>query len=100
MKFTVWDVSTRKELWKHYFGDTDALIFVVDSSDHERVAQAAQGFQVRCLSLHRCSRRAAASLCSAEGPFSHQAASFSATILRRRQCKSEIAEYERILVCS
>ena len=40
VKFTVWDVGGQdkiRQLWKHYFQNTQALIFVVDSSDKERV---------------------------------------------------------------
>ena len=29
-----------RPLWRHYFDGTDALIFVVDSNDHERIADA------------------------------------------------------------
>ncbi|KAJ1135692.1 hypothetical protein NDU88_002127 [Pleurodeles waltl] len=41
--FTIMDVSGRKNirgLWKSYFTDTDALIFVVDSADTERLCEA------------------------------------------------------------
>ena len=34
--FTVWDVGGQEKLralWRHYFASTQALIFVVDSSD-------------------------------------------------------------------
>ncbi len=40
MKFTVWDVGGQdkiRQLWKHYFQNTQALIFVVDSSDRDRI---------------------------------------------------------------
>lgn len=40
VKFTVWDVGGQdkiRQLWKHYFQNTQALIFVVDSSDKDRV---------------------------------------------------------------
>ncbi len=40
VKFTVWDVGGQdkiRQLWKHYFQNTQALIFVVDSSDRDRV---------------------------------------------------------------
>lgn len=29
-----------RPLWRHYFVNTDALIFVMDSSDHERMEEA------------------------------------------------------------
>ena len=51
--FTVWDVGGQEKLrplWKHYFNNTDGLIFVVDSADRERVGRAAQEFRVcHCL---------------------------------------------------
>jgi small GTP-binding protein len=42
IKFTVWDVGGQdkiRPLWKHYYADTDGVIFVVDSVDHDRLAQ-------------------------------------------------------------
>jgi small GTP-binding protein len=39
----VWDIggqSKLRPLWRHYFHNTDALIFVVDSTDTERMAEA------------------------------------------------------------
>ena len=41
--FTVWDVGGQdkiRPLWKHYFQNTQGLIFVVDSNDRERVGEA------------------------------------------------------------
>ncbi|KAL1355619.1 ADP-ribosylation factor isoform X2 [Arachis duranensis] len=46
--FTVWDVGGQEKLrplWKHYFNNTDGLIYVVDSLDRERIGQAKQEFQ-------------------------------------------------------
>ena len=43
ISFTVWDVGGQdkiRPLWKHYFQNTQGLIFVVDSNDRERVAEA------------------------------------------------------------
>jgi len=40
IKFTVWDVGGQTKirlLWRHYFQNTQGLIFVVDSSDKERI---------------------------------------------------------------
>jgi len=40
VKFTVWDVGGQdkiRQLWKHYYQNTQALIYVVDSSDKERI---------------------------------------------------------------
>ncbi|KAG8566355.1 hypothetical protein GDO81_013197 [Engystomops pustulosus] len=41
--FTVWDVGGQdkiRALWKHYFMNTDGLVFVVDSADPERFEEA------------------------------------------------------------
>ncbi|XP_044153262.1 ADP-ribosylation factor 1-like [Bufo gargarizans] len=41
--FTVWDVGGQDKirvLWKHYFMNTDGLVFVVDSADPERFEEA------------------------------------------------------------
>eukprot|EP01026_Neomeris_dumetosa_P016404 TRINITY_DN1622_c0_g2_i1.p2 TRINITY_DN1622_c0_g2~~TRINITY_DN1622_c0_g2_i1.p2 ORF type:complete len:192 (-),score=19.32 TRINITY_DN1622_c0_g2_i1:252-827(-) len=46
--FTVWDVGGQEKLrplWRHYFNNTDALIFVVDSFDRERIQRATQEFK-------------------------------------------------------
>ena len=43
LKFNIWDIGGQdkiRALWKHYFAGTDALIFVVDSSDKKRLALA------------------------------------------------------------
>jgi len=40
LKFTIWDVGGQdkiRPLWRHYFLNTDAVIFVVDSNDRERI---------------------------------------------------------------
>ena len=57
--FTVWDVGGQEKLrplWRHYFNNTDGLIYVVDSQDRERVSKAASEFKAHppcCnLSLH------------------------------------------------
>src|SRR5688572_18942125 len=44
ISFTVWDVGGQdkiRPLWRHYFQNTQGLIFVVDSADRERAAEAA-----------------------------------------------------------
>ena len=55
--FTVWDVGGQEKLrplWRHYFNNTDGLIYVVDSQDRERVSRAADEFKVgRCSSYNR-----------------------------------------------
>ncbi|TXG59371.1 hypothetical protein EZV62_013944 [Acer yangbiense] len=43
VSFTVWDVGGQdkiRPLWRHYFQNTQGLIFVVDSNDRDRVAEA------------------------------------------------------------
>jgi len=43
ISFTVWDVGGQdkiRPLWRHYFQNTQGLIFVVDSNDRERVSEA------------------------------------------------------------
>ncbi|XP_054246224.1 ADP-ribosylation factor 1-like isoform X2 [Indicator indicator] len=43
ISFTVWDVCSQdkvRPLWRHYFQNTQGLIFVVDSSDRERLSEA------------------------------------------------------------
>uniref|UniRef100_A0A8C4Q0I3 ADP-ribosylation factor 3b n=1 Tax=Eptatretus burgeri TaxID=7764 RepID=A0A8C4Q0I3_EPTBU len=43
INFTVWDVGGQdkiRPLWRHYFQNTQGVIFVVDSNDRERVAEA------------------------------------------------------------
>lgn len=41
--FTVWDVGGQdkiRPLWKHYFHNTEGLVYVVDSADKERFLEA------------------------------------------------------------
>ena len=43
IKFNVWDIGGQTQIrcmWRHYYESTDALIFVVDSSDEERMELA------------------------------------------------------------
>src|SRR5436853_417868 len=45
VKFSVWDVGGQdkiRPLWRHYFTGTQALIFVVDSQDRDRIDEARQ----------------------------------------------------------
>ncbi|KAK4467372.1 hypothetical protein MN116_008857 [Schistosoma mekongi] len=45
INLTVWDVGGQdkiRPLWRHYFQNTQGLIFVVDSNDSERIGEAAQ----------------------------------------------------------
>merc|ERR1712188_262789 len=43
ISFTVWDVGGQdkiRPLWRHYYQNTQGLIFVVDSNDRDRVDDA------------------------------------------------------------
>merc|ERR1712190_538468 len=43
LSFTVWDVGGQdkiRPLWRHYYQNTQGLIFVVDSSDRDRIEDA------------------------------------------------------------
>ncbi|KAA8593280.1 hypothetical protein FQN60_009396 [Etheostoma spectabile] len=43
ISFTVWDVGGQhiiRPLWRHYFTNTQGMIFVVDSNDPERIKEA------------------------------------------------------------
>ncbi|CAL2226575.1 unnamed protein product [Prunus armeniaca] len=43
ISFTVWDVGGQdkiRPLWRHYFQNTQGLIFVIDSNDRDRVVEA------------------------------------------------------------
>ncbi|KAK9687097.1 ADP-ribosylation factor family [Popillia japonica] len=43
ISFTVWDVGGQNKirpLWRHYFENTNGIIFVVDSSDRDRIVEA------------------------------------------------------------
>jgi len=45
ISFTVWDVGGQdkiRPLWRHYFQNTQGLIFVVDSNDRERFNEASE----------------------------------------------------------
>ncbi|XP_029642088.1 ADP-ribosylation factor 1-like 2 [Octopus sinensis] len=45
ISFTVWDVGGQdkiRPLWRHYFQNTQGLIFVVDSNDRERIQEACE----------------------------------------------------------
>jgi len=51
LKMTMWDVGGQhriRPLWRHYFQNTDAMIFVVDASDRERIEEAREELY-RCL---------------------------------------------------
>eukprot|EP01027_Heterolobosea_sp_BB2_P025628 GEZU01039332.1.p1 GENE.GEZU01039332.1~~GEZU01039332.1.p1 ORF type:complete len:182 (-),score=64.14 GEZU01039332.1:137-682(-) len=43
ISFTVWDVGGQdkiRPLWRHYYQNTQGIIFVVDSNDRERIGEA------------------------------------------------------------
>jgi len=47
LQMTIWDIGGQqkiKKLWKHYYSDTDALIFVIDSCDEDRLDMAKEDF--------------------------------------------------------
>jgi len=48
LSFTAWDVGGRdkiRPLYRHYYQNTQAFIFVVDSNDHERLEYATEELQ-------------------------------------------------------
>ena len=52
--FTIWDVGGQDKirvLWKHYYQNTDGLIFVVDSNDQDRIEDAAEELNEVCRQL-------------------------------------------------
>jgi len=61
ISFTVWDVGGQtkiRPLWHHYFEKTDAVIYVVDSADGTRLAEAKEELEhvlgderMRCAAL-------------------------------------------------
>jgi len=43
VNFTVWDIGGQdkiRRLWKHYYQGTNAIVYVVDSNDRERIGDA------------------------------------------------------------
>merc|ERR1719502_1046880 len=43
LRMTVWDIGGQdriRKLWRHYYVGTQGLIFVVDSSDRDRIEEA------------------------------------------------------------
>mmetsp|Transcript_2865 Transcript_2865/g.4703 ORF Transcript_2865/g.4703 Transcript_2865/m.4703 type:complete len:180 (-) Transcript_2865:16-555(-) len=48
VSFTVWDVGGQdriRPLWRHYYQNTQGLIFVVDSNDRDRIVESAEELQ-------------------------------------------------------
>ena len=49
ISFMVWDIGGQdriRPLWRHYFHNTQSLIYVVDSCDRERLNEAAEELQI------------------------------------------------------
>lgn len=45
VNFTVWDIGGQdkiRPLWRHYFPNTQGIIFVIDSNDRDRICPGAQ----------------------------------------------------------
>ena len=45
LNFTIWDIGGQdkiRPLWRHYFYGTNAIIFIVDSADLERIDEASE----------------------------------------------------------
>ncbi len=43
LNFTIWDIGGQKkirDLWMHYFHGSKAIIYVLDSSDEDRIGEA------------------------------------------------------------
>eukprot|EP00005_Dracoamoeba_jomungandri_P003184 CAMPEP_0174250304 /NCGR_PEP_ID=MMETSP0439-20130205/515_1 /TAXON_ID=0 /ORGANISM="Stereomyxa ramosa, Strain Chinc5" /LENGTH=179 /DNA_ID=CAMNT_0015330331 /DNA_START=91 /DNA_END=630 /DNA_ORIENTATION=+ len=48
LNFTIWDVGGQdkiRPLWRHYYQNTQGVIFVVDSNDRERINESAEELQ-------------------------------------------------------
>ncbi|EAS05363.1 ADP-ribosylation factor(Arf)/Arf-like (Arl) small GTPase family protein (macronuclear) [Tetrahymena thermophila SB210] len=49
LKFTIWDIGGQwklRQLWHHYFQGNNALIYVLDSTDAERMDDAKQALEM------------------------------------------------------
>lgn len=49
ISFTVWDVGGQgkiRPLWRHYFNNTSAIIYVVDSNDPQRMAESKEELDI------------------------------------------------------
>ena len=47
-KLNVWDIGGQKAIrpyWKNYYDNTDGMVFVVDSSDEERLGECVEELQ-------------------------------------------------------
>jgi ADP-ribosylation factor protein 6 len=57
VKFNVWDVGGQdkiRPLWRHYYAGTQALIFVVDSNDRDRIEEGRQELMRFVNKSHYC----------------------------------------------
>lgn len=56
-----------RPLWRHYFQDTQGIIFVVDSNDRDRAGEAREELS-RMLQVGRASQNPPAVLCAVRRP--------------------------------
>ena len=56
ISFTVWDVGGQqsiRQLWKHYYANTDAIIYVIDSNDNKRIkGRSTHGMSTLYITIH------------------------------------------------
>ncbi|KAJ2376159.1 Arf GTPase arf1, partial [Coemansia sp. RSA 2603] len=48
ISFTVWDVGGQdkiRPLWRHYYQNTQGIIYVIDSNDRDRISEAREELQ-------------------------------------------------------
>lgn len=49
VSFTVWDVGGQEKLrplWRHYYSNSSAIIYVVDSNDPQRLAESREELEI------------------------------------------------------
>jgi ADP-ribosylation factor 1/2 len=49
VQFTMWDIGGQnliRTLWKHYYRNTNAVVFIVDSNDTDRIKEAADELSI------------------------------------------------------
>jgi len=57
ISFTVWDVGGQNKiraLWRHYYQNTQGVIFVIDSNDRERIEDAREELQKMLNEVELC----------------------------------------------
>ena len=57
LSMTVWDVGGQERirpLWRHYYPNTTAIIYIVDSNDEQRLQESGEelSFMVRLFVFH------------------------------------------------